>query len=239
MTPSAQHTREHGRAEQGSVTGSTVQVTRQRCRVDGRDEGRVLVGVETGQAGDRAAAQPLTELELREFTEFVRGRRGALLAAAYDLTGDVLAAEDLVQSALMATYRAWRRIENKSVATSYVRRTMTNLQISAWRRHRLRECPTDQVPELPDVNDAMDTADLRATMGAALARLTRPQRTVLVLRYYEGLTDTEIAARLGLSVGTVKSTIWRALRRLRDDASVRCERFSWSGEPRDRSLLAS
>ncbi len=210
MTASAQHESWSAQDEEADGPG----VTR-----------RTLVA-----AGSRRVV--LDEPTLREFTDFAQARRGVLLAAAYDLTGDMVAAEDLVQSALLATYRAWPRIENKSVATSYVRRTMANLQISAWRRRRLRECPTDQVPEVADLDNAIDSADLRATMRAALARLTQPQRTVLVLRYYEGLTDTEVAQRLGLSVGTVKSTIWRALRRLRDDPSVRCERLAWGpGQP--------
>ncbi|MFJ4687615.1 SigE family RNA polymerase sigma factor [Streptomyces sp. NPDC091377] len=152
-----------------------------------------------------------------EFTAYVQERRASLYATAYHLTGDRFEAEDLLQSALFSTYRAWDRISDKAAVGGYLRRTMTNLHISAWRRRKLNEYPTEELPETPGDSDAMRGTELRAVLWQALARLPELQRTMLVLRYYEGRTDPEIAEILDISVGTVKSSIWRSLRRLRDD----------------------
>ncbi|GAA2636838.1 SigE family RNA polymerase sigma factor [Streptomyces axinellae] len=151
------------------------------------------------------------------FTAYVRERRASLYATAYHLTGDRFEAEDLLQSALFSTYRAWGRISDKAAVGGYLRRTMTNLHISAWRRRKLNEYPTEELPETAGEQDAMRGTELRAVLWQALARLPELQRTMLVLRYYEGRTDPEIADILDISVGTVKSSIWRSLRRLRDD----------------------
>ncbi|MFG2818962.1 SigE family RNA polymerase sigma factor [Kitasatospora sp. NPDC048365] len=155
-----------------------------------------------------------------EFTAYVRERRAALYATAYHLTGDRYEAEDLLQSALFSTYRAWDRITDKAAVGGYLRRTMTNLHISAWRRRKLNEYPTEELPETAGDTDAMGGTELRAVLWQALAKLPENQRTMLVLRYYEGRTDPEIADILGISVGTVKSSIWRALRRLREDEQL-------------------
>ncbi|MFE9096220.1 SigE family RNA polymerase sigma factor [Streptomyces sp. NPDC007264] len=152
-----------------------------------------------------------------EFTAYVEERRASLYATAYHLTGDRFEAEDLLQSALFSTYRAWDRISDKAAVGGYLRRTMTNLHISAWRRRKLNEYPTEELPETAGDTDAMRGTELRAVLWQALARLPELQRTMLVLRYYEGRTDPEIAEILGISVGTVKSSIWRSLRRLRED----------------------
>ncbi|UNO40235.1 SigE family RNA polymerase sigma factor [Streptomyces sp. MST-110588] len=151
------------------------------------------------------------------FTAYVQERRASLYATAYHLTGDRHEAEDLLQSALFSTYRAWDRITDKAALGGYLRRTMTNLHISAWRRRKLNEYPTEELPETAGDVDAMRGTELRAVLWQALARLPETQRTMLVLRYYEGRTDPEIADILGISVGTVKSSIWRSLRRLRED----------------------
>ncbi|MFH8368465.1 SigE family RNA polymerase sigma factor [Streptomyces sp. NPDC018031] len=151
------------------------------------------------------------------FTAYVQERRASLYATAYHLTGDRYEAEDLLQSALFSTYRAWDRISDKAAVGGYLRRTMTNLHISAWRRRKLNEYPTEELPETAGDQDAMRGTELRAVLWQALARLPETQRTMLVLRYYEGRTDPEIADILNISVGTVKSSIWRSLRRLRED----------------------
>jgi RNA polymerase sigma-70 factor (sigma-E family) len=151
------------------------------------------------------------------FTAYVKERRSSLYATAYHRTGDRFAAEDLLQSALFSTYRAWDRITDKAAVGGYMRRTMTNLHISAWRRRKVNEYPTEEMPETVGDTDAMGGTELRAVLWQALARLPENQRTMLVLRYYEGRTDPEIADVLNISVGTVKSSIWRALRRLRED----------------------
>ncbi|NEB77728.1 SigE family RNA polymerase sigma factor [Streptomyces sp. SID14478] len=177
-----------------------------------------------GQAGHGGAAyreesgeQRRTSLSEAEFTAYVQERRASLYATAYHLTGDRFEAEDLLQSALFSTYRAWDRISDKAAVGGYLRRTMTNLHISAWRRRKLNEYPTEELPETAGDTDAMRGTELRAVLWQALARLPELQRTMLVLRYYEGRTDPEIAEILDISVGTVKSSIWRSLRRLRDD----------------------
>ncbi|MFF8288179.1 SigE family RNA polymerase sigma factor [Streptomyces sp. NPDC016309] len=151
------------------------------------------------------------------FTAYVTERRASLYATAYHLTGDRFEAEDLLQSALFSTYRAWERISDKAAVGGYLRRTMTNLHISAWRRRKIDEYPTEELPESAGDTDAMRGTELRAVLWQALARLPELQRTMLVLRYYEGRTDPEIAEILDISVGTVKSSIWRSLRRLRED----------------------
>jgi RNA polymerase sigma-70 factor (sigma-E family) len=167
-------------------------------------------------AGDRATRAETGGAEAA-FTAYVQERRASLYATAYHLTGDRFEAEDLLQSALFSTYRAWDRISDKAAVGGYLRRTMTNLHISAWRRRKLNEYPTEELPETVGDTDAMRGTELRAVLWQALARLPEPQRTMLVLRYYEGRTDPEIASILDISVGTVKSSIWRSLRRLRED----------------------
>ncbi|SFB86885.1 SigE family RNA polymerase sigma factor [Streptomyces aidingensis] len=155
-----------------------------------------------------------------EFTAYVQERRASLYAAAYHLTGDRYEAEDLLQNALLSTYRAWDRIADKAAVGGYLRRTMTNLHISAWRRRKLNEYPTEELPETAGELDSMRGTELRTVLWQALARLPEQQRTMLVLRYYEGQTDPEIADTLNISVGTVKSSIWRTLRRLREDRAL-------------------
>ncbi|WP_410169508.1 SigE family RNA polymerase sigma factor, partial [Actinacidiphila rubida] len=127
------------------------------------------------------------------FTAYVQERRASLYATAYHLTGDRYAAEDLLQSALFSTYRAWDRISDKAAVGGYLRRTMTNLHISAWRRRKLSEYPTEELPETVGDTDEMGGTELRAVLWQALAKLPEQQRTMLVLRYYEGRTDPEIA----------------------------------------------
>ncbi|MFJ4966123.1 RNA polymerase sigma-E factor [Streptomyces sp. ADI96-02] len=175
------------------------------------------------RSGASIPAQPTGERPARSedaeaaFTAYVQERRASLYATAYHLTGDRFEAEDLLQSALFSTYRAWDRISDKAAVGGYLRRTMTNLHISAWRRRKLNEYPTEELPETVVDTDAMRGTELRAVLWQALARLPELQRTMLVLRYYEGRTDPEIASILDISVGTVKSSIWRSLRRLRED----------------------
>ncbi|MER6123422.1 SigE family RNA polymerase sigma factor [Streptomyces sp. NPDC001795] len=200
----------------GCARGTGRQHTAYMTVVDaftgGSKAGEAHGGAAYGEAsGERRSA---TEAE---FTAYVEERRASLYATAYHLTGDRFEAEDLLQSALFSTYRAWDRISDKAAVGGYLRRTMTNLHISAWRRRKLNEYPTEELPETVGDTDAMRGTELRAVLWQALARLPELQRTMLVLRYYEGRTDPEIAEILDISVGTVKSSIWRSLRRLRED----------------------
>ena len=185
--------------------------------VDAHVVGGAHGGAAYGEAaGERRSVSETVDAEAA-FTAYVQERRASLYATAYHLTGDRFEAEDLLQSALFSTYRAWDRISDKAAVGGYLRRTMTNLHISAWRRRKLNEYPTEELPETPGDTDAMRGTELRAVLWQALARLPELQRTMLVLRYYEGRTDPEIAEILDISVGTVKSSIWRSLRRRRED----------------------
>ena len=144
-----------------------------------------------------------------DFDAFVAGRQAALSRTAYLLTGDHHLAQDLVQAALLQAARHWKRIHTSPEA--YVRRAMYHQNISWWRRRRLTESP---LLGHDGAADAADT-DLRLSLDQALARLTAKQRTVLVLRFYEDLTEVETARALDLSTSTVKSTTRQALARLR------------------------
>ncbi|WP_189817809.1 SigE family RNA polymerase sigma factor [Streptomyces olivaceoviridis] len=199
----------------GCARGTGRQHTAYMAVVDTRGEAHG--GAAYGEdPGERRSLTETVDAEAA-FTAYVQERRASLYATAYHLTGDRFEAEDLLQSALFSTYRAWDRISDKAAVGGYLRRTMTNLHISAWRRRKLNEYPTEELPETPSDTDAMRGTELRAVLWQALARLPELQRTMLVLRYYEGRTDPEIAEILGISVGTVKSSIWRSLRRLRED----------------------
>jgi len=145
------------------------------------------------------------------FNDFVIARTPALTRTAYLLTHDHQLAEDLVQTALFKTAKAWDRIEGEP--EPYVRRILYTENISRWRRRRhVVEAfqPTYDGPAVP-----VDDPDVHVALERALAELTWRQRTVLVLRYYEDLTEAETARVLGIGLGTVKSTHRQALRRLR------------------------
>ncbi|MET7471520.1 SigE family RNA polymerase sigma factor [Micromonospora sp. NPDC005222] len=148
------------------------------------------------------------------FREFVVQRSPALSRTAYLLTGDHQLAEDLLQSALARTYRHWRRIRDGD-PEAYVRRVMYHQQVSWWRRRRVVE-RLDATPAERGGGDHSEETALRLSVVAALRRLTARQRAVVVLRYYEDLTEAQVAEALGCSVGTVKRHGHDALRRLRD-----------------------
>lgn len=147
-----------------------------------------------------------------QFRRFVEARSLALLRTAFALCGDRHAAEDLVQGALAKLYRRWHKIEEPE---GYVRRIIYNDQVSRWRRRSvLREEPVGAVPEAP-LPDRAAAVDDRLDVWELLQQLAPRQRAVLVLRYYEDLSEREIAAVLGCSLGTVRSQASRAIARLR------------------------
>jgi RNA polymerase sigma-70 factor (sigma-E family) len=152
-----------------------------------------------------------------EFDEFVAARSDALFRYAFLLTADADDARDLLQEALLKAYLAWGRIREVEQPESYVRRILVTTRTSLWRRRRSR------VPEVPFTTDdrvlateQYGPADDRAAMWQLLQRLPRKQRAVLVLVYYESLTEAEVAALLRCSTGTVKSQKSKALAKLRD-----------------------
>ncbi|HWH28148.1 MAG TPA: SigE family RNA polymerase sigma factor, partial [Mycobacteriales bacterium] len=124
----------------------------------------------------------------------------------------------MLQTALAKTYLSWTRIREREAVDGYVRRVMVNTRTSWWRRRRVDEHPTDVVPERAAERDAGADVDLHDALWTAMACLPKRQRAMVVLRYYEDLSEAETAAVMGVSVGTVKSATSRALTRLRDDS---------------------
>lgn len=145
-----------------------------------------------------------------DFEQFVVARSRSLLRTAYLLTGHAADAEDLVQRALLKTVPAWSRITGDPEV--YVRKILVRENISRWRSRRWREVVVDRVPEVAAPGDATEE---RIVLAQALAQLAPRQRAVIVLRYFEDLTEVETARVLGVSVGTVKSQHRDAIARLR------------------------
>jgi RNA polymerase sigma-70 factor (sigma-E family) len=153
-----------------------------------------------------------------EFREYVVARGAALLRTAHQLTGHPLDAEDLLQNALTKTYLAWDRIQDRAALDGYVRRAMVNINISQWRRRRLEEYPSEDLPEVAPEAEA--SGELHDLLEQALRRLPDRMRAAIVLRYYEDMTESEIARTLGISLGTVKSTMSRAMAKLRVELGI-------------------
>jgi RNA polymerase sigma-70 factor (sigma-E family) len=147
---------------------------------------------------------------MTSFDEYVVARERHLLRVAYLLTQDAHLAEDLVQTALTKAWFAWRRIQGDP--DPYVRKILVNAFASAHRRRWNVERPTDVVPDRPG-----SVPDNGKYLRRALAGLPKRQRAVIVLRYFEDLTEADTARALEVSVGTVKSQTAKALAKLRVD----------------------
>ncbi len=152
-----------------------------------------------------------------DFDDFVAARSTTLLRTAYLLTHDHALAEDLLQTALTKSWFAWGRISGNPEA--YVRKVLVNTYSSWWRRRWNGEQATEDVPER-DVVDTADAITAEHDLWSAMERLPRRQRAVIVLRYFEDLTEVQTADALGCSVGTVKSQASKALAKLRIDPGL-------------------
>ncbi|WP_031171922.1 SigE family RNA polymerase sigma factor [Streptosporangium roseum] len=150
----------------------------------------------------------------REFAEFVASRSDSLIRLAYVLTNDQHAAEDLLQTALMKTAGHWRKIRGNPEA--YVRRVMYHEQVGRWRSPRWGRERVVQAPPEQAVADRTGEVETRLTLQQALCTLPVRKRAVLVLRYYEDLSESEVAKIMGCSVGTVRSQTHQAVVRLRE-----------------------
>lgn len=150
-----------------------------------------------------------------EFADYMAARQPSLLRTAYLLSGDRHTAEDLVQTALAKLYLSWDKVQQRESIDGYVRRILVNEHNSLWRRAWKRQETTVSV--MPD-QAAPAPAGRDTDLWDFVQTLPRKQRAVVVLRYYEELSEAETAAALGVSVGTVKSQASRALASLRSRA---------------------
>ena len=151
------------------------------------------------------------------FDDFVLARSAGLLRTAYLLTHDHALAEDLLQTALAKAWFAWERIDQHE---AYVRRILVTTYATWWRRRWNGEHATDELPEQGGTPDQAEAVGQRHDLWTAMERLPRRQRAVVVLRYFEDLTEAQTAQVLGCSVGTVKSQTSKAFAKLRIDPSL-------------------
>lgn len=152
--------------------------------------------------------------EEQSFDELVEACSPRLLRTAWLLTGDPQLAEDLLQTALTTTYLRWRSLRDTGAAEAYVRKVMASTASRWWRRKWHGERPSDVLPERAG-DDPYDAVDDRQGLRRALAALPARQRACVVLRFYDDLSEAQVADALDCSVGTVKSSTSRALVRLR------------------------
>jgi RNA polymerase sigma-70 factor (sigma-E family) len=149
------------------------------------------------------------------FREFIVARSAALVRSAWLLTGDEAMAQDLVQTALAKTWWRWARVVRQDAPEAYVRRVMVSIFLT-WNRRRWRgEQLMAEVPDRVVARDEFSAADLRSSVSGALSALPPRQRAVIVLRYFDDMTEVQAAAVLGCSTGTVKSQTAKALANLR------------------------
>jgi RNA polymerase sigma-70 factor (sigma-E family) len=169
--------------------------------------------------------------ERQQFEEFMTSRWPALVRLAFGLTGDRWLAEDLAQSALASAYASWWRVRRADDPDAYVRRILINASKSRFRRQRVAEQPSPE--EVPDVAaDPAAAIGERSALLAALSTLPPRQRAVVVLRYWEDLSDAQAAAMLGCSASTVRSQAARALAKLRASGALADTSTDDSAPPR-------
>ncbi len=151
-----------------------------------------------------------------DFSAFVAASARRLLRSAYLITGNLAEAEDLLQTALERAYRRWPAIRQKDIPEAYVRKILVTAAIDVGRRRRPASAPLDEdlLPGMPD--PAVEGLPGRAALLSCIRELPAGQRAVLVLRYFDDLTEADTARVLGCSVGTVKSQHARAMARLRE-----------------------
>lgn len=155
-----------------------------------------------------------------EFAEYVVRQRPALMRFATVLTCQTWLAEDLVSDVLGRAFERWDRISGMAQPNAYVRRMVVNEYLS-WHRRLARTSPRAEVEaDSARLSDGADERAERDAMIRRLAGLPRKQRAAVVLRYYAGLPDAEIAVQLGCRVTTVRSQISRALATLRIDLTA-------------------
>jgi RNA polymerase sigma-70 factor (sigma-E family) len=161
-----------------------------------------------------------------DFDEFVAGNLEQLLKTAYLITWDAGDAEDLVQECLFKVARRWPRVRKMEQPRAYAGRILVNLAVDDARRRARRRDELDgtEVALEEPARDLLAGLETRAELLDALALLTSRQRAVLVLRYFNDLTETQTAEALGCSPGTVKSNASRGLARLR-------EALAWKTNP--------
>lgn len=165
-----------------------------------------------GQEAGRGSERVMTTID---FDEFVAARSTALLRTAYLLTRDHGRAEDLLQTALAKAWLGWSGVHTSPEA--FVRKILVNTYTTWWQRRWKDERPTETLPEHGYSSDDPST---RHDLWQAVGRLPRGQRAVLVLRFFEDLTEVETARLLDCSVGTVKSQTAKALAKLRLDEAL-------------------
>lgn len=149
-----------------------------------------------------------------EFTAFVEQSSTRLLRYCYLLTGNQADADDLLQASMLKAYQSWERIEQPAAAERYTKQIAARTHVSTWRKVGSRERLVDVLPEPEPVAVGLDAAE-RSELWESLKGLGQRQRTVLVLRFHEDLTEADIARVMGTSVGTVKSQLHRGLAHLR------------------------
>ncbi|MEP6666571.1 MAG: SigE family RNA polymerase sigma factor, partial [Nocardioidaceae bacterium] len=152
-----------------------------------------------------------------DYIAYVKARWTSLVRAAVLLGGSRPEAEDVVQTALIRCYLSWDKVQRADSPDAYVYRVLVNCFSKSRRRHWWGELPTADLPEpRMELNgpDLADDAVTKATVRAALAELSEPHRTVVVLRFFADLSEREVADIVGVPVGTVKSRLSRALDQL-------------------------
>lgn len=162
----------------------------------------------------------MDEARRRAFDELVDVRSPSLLRTAYLLTGDWSSAEDLLQSSLAKTWFRWKRLEDTQAGEAYVRQVMYTTYCKWYRRKWRGEISTGYLPDVQTTTDEYSRIDDHDGLGRALAELSPKTRTIIVLRFFEDLTEAQVAHALGCSIGTVKSTTHRGLAKLRESAQL-------------------
>ena len=166
----------------------------------------------TTAVADRGSARDARDAD---FAAYLAARQPSLLRTAYLLTGNRHDAEDLVQTAFAKLYLSWDKVRDQGSIDGYVRRILVNEHNSLWRRAWKRREHAQEEPVLDrPVHDAYDDG-AGSALWDVVQTLPRKARAVVVLRYYEELTEAETAEVLGVSIGTVKSQCSRALATLR------------------------